>query len=62
MALAISVIIPLIGQLLNLSLKIADIIDKVDGVDENDKMALKAMISKAKDGVTHWDDTGLEGS
>lgn len=52
----ISVILPMIGQLLNLSLKIADIIDRSDIVNAEDKEALKAELRKAKDGVTYWNE------
>ena len=58
MSIPIAVIIPMIGQLLNLSLKIAEIIDRSDDVNAEDKEALKVAINKAKDGVTYWNDGG----
>jgi hypothetical protein len=52
---SIAPIIPLIGQLLTLSLKIADIIDKSNDLNVEDKAALKEVIQQAKDGVTYWE-------
>jgi hypothetical protein len=59
MVLPIPAIISLVGQLLTLSLKIADIIDRSDNINAEDKQAMKAAIKKANDGVTYWleDDT-----
>lgn len=62
MTLPITTIIPLIGQLLTLSIKIAGIIERSDDVSVEDKEALKAEIAKAKDGVTYWDETAKERS
>jgi hypothetical protein len=54
----ITLIIPLIGQLLTLSLKIADIIDRSDDINAEDKQAMKAAIKKANEGVTYWNEDG----
>ncbi len=53
----IPVIIPLVAQLLTISLKVADIIAKSNEVNEQDKETLRALIQKAKDGVTYIDET-----
>jgi hypothetical protein len=58
MSIPITLIIPLIGQLLNLSLKIAEIIDRSDDINAEDKQAIKAAIKKARDGVTYWNEEG----
>ncbi len=50
----INAIIPLIGQLLALGLKVADIIERADDVSVEDKEALKAAIRAAKESVTPW--------
>ena len=47
-------IIPLVGQLLKLGLKLADIIEKADDVSVEDKEAMRALIKDAKDSVTYW--------
>lgn len=57
-----NMIIPLVGQLLSLGLRIADIIDKAENVSDEDKMAMKAEILKARDGVTYWDETTEDGN
>jgi hypothetical protein len=58
---SIAIIIPLIGQLLSLSLRLAEVIEKSKGIDPKDKEALKALISKARDGVTYIDEPDKEG-
>lgn len=57
----VSLIIPLVGQLLTLGFKIADLIEKAENVSDTDKVAMKAAITKAKDGVTYWDDKTKDG-
>jgi len=49
-------IIPLVGQLLDLGFKIADIIDRAEDVDPADKELLKARIRDAQAGVKYWTD------
>jgi len=51
-------IIPMVGQLLNLSLRIADIIDKSGTLNAEDRAALKSLIKEAKDGVTYIETDG----
>lgn len=58
----VSLMIPLVGQLLTLGFKIADLIEKAENVSDTDKEAMKAAIIKAKDGVTYWDDNNKDGS
>jgi hypothetical protein len=58
MSIPVSVIIPLIAQLLTLSLKIADIIDRSDSVNADDKAAMRAAIKKASNRVTYWNKDG----
>ncbi len=58
----VSVMIPMIGQLLTLGFKLADLIDKAENVSDDDKEAMKAAITKAKEGVTYWDDTTKDGN
>jgi hypothetical protein len=53
---SVALIIPIVGQLLTLSLKVADIIDKSNDVNAEDKEALKALIKQAKEGVTYWNE------
>jgi hypothetical protein len=57
---SIALIIPIVGQLLTLSLKVADIIDKADDVSADDKEALKALIRQAKEGVTYWNEPSTD--
>ncbi len=52
-----ALIIPLVAQLLSVSLRIADIIAKSNEVNEQDKETLRALIEQAKDGVTYIDET-----
>jgi hypothetical protein len=52
----VSDIIPLIGQLLDLGLSLATIIQDAENVSNEDKNAMKAAITKARDGVKYWDD------
>ena len=49
-------IIPLIGQLLDLGLDLATIIQNAENVSDTDKEAMKAAITKARDGVKYWED------
>ena len=58
MSVPISVIIPMIAQLLTLSLKIADIIDRSDSVNADDKAAMRDAIKKASNRVTYWNEAG----
>jgi hypothetical protein len=51
----ISDLIPLIGQLLKLSVDIAAKIDQIDNISIEDKEAMKAHIRAARDSVTYWD-------
>jgi hypothetical protein len=55
-------IIPLIGQLLTLGYKLADIIEKSNEIDEHDKVAMRVAITTARDDVKHWDDKKTEES
>jgi hypothetical protein len=57
----LSTLIPLVGQLLTLGFKIADIIDKAENVSPEDKEALKAQIKTAQDGVTFWKADTVDG-
>lgn len=59
---SVAMIVPLAVQLLTLSLRIADIIDKSGDVDAQDKAALKALIKEAKDGVTYINEEAKENS
>ncbi len=59
---SVTAMIPLAIQLLTLSLKIADIIDKSGDVDAQDKAALKALINEAKNGVTYINEEAKENS
>ncbi len=52
----LAAIIPLVGELLKLGLKLADIIDKAESVSADDKEAMRAMIKDAKESVTYWTD------
>jgi hypothetical protein len=52
----VSAMIPLVGELLNLGFKLADLIEKADNISDDDKEAMKAAIAKARDGVTHWNE------
>ncbi len=58
----VSILIPLVGQLLTLGFKIADLIEKAENVSDDDKEAMKAAITKAKEGVTYWDDKTEDGT
>ncbi len=49
-------LVPIIGEVLALSLKLADIVEKAEDISAEDKEALKAEIRKARDGVTFWDE------
>ncbi len=53
---SIALIIPLVGQLMELGFKITEAIDKADEIDPTDKEALKAQIKKAQSGVQFWKD------
>ncbi len=57
----VAIIVPLIGQLLNLSLKIAGVIETSKDINPKDKAALKELIKKARNGVTYIDETSKEG-
>jgi hypothetical protein len=58
----LAAIIPLVGQLLNLGFKIADVIEKSKDVSDDDKEAMKAAITKAKKSVTYWDGKTEDGN
>lgn len=58
----VSLIIPLVGQLLRLGFEIADLIEKAENVSDDDKAAMKAAITKAKEGVAYWDDKKEDGA
>jgi hypothetical protein len=47
-------LIPLISQLLSLGLKLANVIEQSKDISVDDKAAMKAAITKAKDNVTYW--------
>ncbi len=49
-------LIPVVGQLLQLGFKLADIINKAEEISVEDKEAMKALIRDAKDSVTYWTD------
>ncbi len=53
-------LVPLISQLLTLGFKIADVIEKSEGISEHDKVAMKVAITTARDNVKHWDDKEIE--
>lgn len=53
-------IVPLIGQLLDLGLSLAKIIQDAEDVSADDKEAMKTAIAKARDGVKYWDDNEPE--
>ncbi len=55
----LSTLIPIIGQLLTLGFKLAEIIDKADNITPEDKAALKEAIKKAQSGVTYWIDSPI---
>ncbi len=59
---SIALIVPVVGQLLALSLRIADIIEKSNDIDVKDKEELRKLIKQAKDGVTYIDENDKEGS
>ncbi len=59
---SITSIIPVVGQLLTLSLKLAEIIENSNEVDAKDKEFLKKLIEQAKDGVTYIDENDKDGS
>ncbi len=54
---SVTALIPLVVKLLDLSFKIGDVIEKSKDINPNDKLALRALIKKAKDGVTYIDGT-----
>jgi len=58
----VTLIIPLIGQLLTLTLKVADIIEKAQDVSPEDKATLKKTILEAKNSVTYWGDGNGSGN
>ncbi len=47
-------IIPLVGQLLRLGFKIADIVEKANSIKPEDKHAMRAAVKKAQSRVTYW--------
>jgi hypothetical protein len=47
-------LIPLITQLLSLGLKLANVIERSKDISVEDKAAMRAAITKAKDNVTYW--------
>ncbi len=49
----VAIIIPLIGQLLALGLRIADVIERANDVSPEDKVAMKAAIKAAQESVSH---------
>ncbi len=49
-------IIPLVVQLLTIGLKVADTIEKSKDIADEDKVALRAIVKKSKDGVTYITD------
>ncbi len=59
---SIASIIPVVGQLLTLSLKLAEIIENSNEIDAMDKEFLKKLIKQAKDGVTYIDENDKDGS
>ncbi len=52
---SIALLIPLVGQLITLAFKVADIIDKAEDIDPADKAALRAKILEAKNSVSFWE-------
>lgn len=62
MAVPIGLIVPLVGQVLSLSLRIAEIIEKSKEVNAKDKETLRALINEAKDSVTYIDEDNKEGN
>ncbi len=55
---SVALIIPLVGELLALGLKIAATIEAAEDISIDDKEAMKAAIAKARDGVTYWNEDG----
>lgn len=51
---SVSAIIPLVGQLLQLGFKIADLIEKSEDINIEDRQAMKDAVSAACDRVTYW--------
>jgi len=47
-------LIPLVGALLELGFKVAEMIDRAENVDPADKEALKKQIRNAQAGVKYW--------
>lgn len=52
-------IIPLVGALLELGFKVAELIDRAENVDPADKEAMKAQIKNAQAGVKYWTDEAV---
>ncbi|MEE9356238.1 MAG: hypothetical protein V3U75_11665 [Methylococcaceae bacterium] len=52
-------IIPLVGALLELGFKVAELIDRAETVDPADKEALKKQIKNAQAGVKYWTDEAV---
>jgi hypothetical protein len=51
-------IIPLVGALLEVGFKLAEMVDQAENVDPADKEALKEQIRNAQAGVKYWTDEG----
>lgn len=49
-------IIPLVTQLLSLSIRLADTLEKSKEISIQDKATLKGLIRKAREGVTYIDE------
>ncbi len=59
---SVATLLPLVSQLLILSLSIAEIIEQSKDIDPKDKEALKALIREAKGGVSYIDETDKGGN
>jgi hypothetical protein len=53
-------LIPLIGQMLSLGLKVAYIIEQSKEIDGEDKASIRLAITTARDKVSRWDDKNSE--
>jgi hypothetical protein len=51
----VSMLIPLVGELMKLGFEIADLIERSEDVNPEDKEAMKVAIKKAQEGVTFWE-------
>ena len=59
---AITTIIPIVAQLLSLSLRLATIIEESKDIDPADKAKLKQLTAEAREGVTYIDENSEGGN